>query len=114
MMDDEEMEPESLRKKWEAEEFDEQLKGKQMIDCRHCGKPIDQKSFSCLYCGERIITDSGPLGRFAHWIKEGQGIFILILVLAGFLLLLLQYLISSLVRHYLQSVMHMLHQLDFV
>lgn len=63
---EEEQEPESLRKKWEAEAFEEEIFEKSFKDCPHCAKKIEAKSFSCLYCGERVFQDSGFLGK---WIK---------------------------------------------
>ena len=76
-----EEEPESLRKKWE----DEESRPRRDIECRHCGQPIEENSFSCLYCGERIFDDSGPIGKLAKWIKEGRFILVIFMILMGFL-----------------------------
>lgn len=86
----EEEHPETLRKKWEKEDFEEEFSGKRYLPCPHCGKPIEKKSFSCLYCGERVFTDSGPLGILARWILKGKWwIFAFLLMLAFFLIRLL-------------------------
>jgi hypothetical protein len=62
--------PESLRKKWEAEDLEDRQGENAMRACRHCGKMIVKKSFSCIYCGNRVFTESGLLGRLAHWLSE--------------------------------------------
>ncbi|MDP3920992.1 MAG: hypothetical protein Q8R76_09355 [Candidatus Omnitrophota bacterium] len=79
--EEEEEEPESLRKKWEAEES----RPLADISCRHCGQPIKENSFSCLYCGERVFDDSGPIGKLAKWIKDGRLILIILMILMGML-----------------------------
>ena len=83
---DEEEPPEKLRRKWEAEEFEDEFAGKQTVPCPHCGKLIEKKSFSCIYCGERVFTDSGLLGRIAKWISGGK--FFIVLALALVLIMM--------------------------
>jgi hypothetical protein len=78
--------PESLRSRWEKEEFHESLDGKHFLDCPHCRMKIDAKSFSCLYCGNRVFQDSGFLGLF---LKHRWLIVFLILTLAVIFLMVM-------------------------
>ncbi len=82
-----EQEPESLRRKWDAEEIEDMVCVKQMKTCPHCGKPIEAKSFSCLYCGTRVFSDSGPIGKLGHWISEGKFVLVILGLVAAFLIL---------------------------
>lgn len=86
--DDEEIAPESLQKKWEKEEFQEEFSGKDFISCPHCKQPIEKKSFSCLYCGGRIFVNSGLLGRFANAATPGTFSFVFVLIMIGLLAVL--------------------------
>lgn len=79
---DSEEEPERLRRKWDAEEQLE-IAPRQ---CSHCGKFVAGDSFFCMYCGERVFTESGVLGRLQQLLKQGQLVWIVLLVLAGFFL----------------------------
>jgi len=83
----EEEEPERLRKKWESEELEEQLSGKRMKTCPHCGESVERKSFFCLYCGERVFEESGLLGRLGKWIRDGRFLLVIALILISFFLL---------------------------
>ena len=86
----EEEQPEKLRKKWEEEDFQDEFEGKQVKRCPHCSKWIEKRSFSCLYCGQRIFQESGPIGRMARWIADGK---ILWLVLALIILSLVVFIL---------------------
>ena len=55
--------PGKLQRKWENEDFESEMLEKNFKPCPHCGKFIDPRSFSCLYCCERVFWDSGLLGR---------------------------------------------------
>ena len=54
--------PGKLQKKWENEDFESEILGKNFKPCPYCQKLIEPKSFSCLYCGELVFWDSGLLG----------------------------------------------------
>jgi len=82
-----EEEPEKLRKKWEAEELEKSVSGKQSIACPHCQKTIQADSFSCLYCGERVFEQSGPIGWLATALRSGWLLFVVAIVLASFFFL---------------------------
>lgn len=81
----EEEEPESLRRKWQEEESGES--GFKV--CAHCGQPLEKNAFFCLYCGERVFNESGPIGKLALWLKKGWLSVVLLLVLFSFLLLMM-------------------------
>lgn len=83
MFPDEEQEPERLRKKWDAEEQMEI----QPRQCPHCGKFVAGDSFFCLYCGERVFAESGPLGRLLDLVKRGQMAWVVLIMIATFILL---------------------------
>lgn len=85
----EEEHPEKLRKKWEAEDFEDEIEGKKVAPCPHCGKWITKRSFDCIYCGKRVFQESGPLGRMAAWIANGR---IIWLILGLMLILMLVHL----------------------
>ncbi len=74
---EEEEHPEKLRKKWEAEEFEEEFQEKGLKPCPHCAKWISRKSFSCIYCGGRVFHESGLLGRMAYWAASGRVLWVL-------------------------------------
>ncbi len=82
-----EQEPESLRKKWDAEEIEELTSGKKQFPCPSCRQMIDSKSFSCLYCGQRVFHDSGLIGKFGKYITGGHWSFLILLVAAAVFLL---------------------------
>ena len=95
MPDDEEFEsfedeeaPESLQRKWDNEEFQDELTDKKFGPCPKCSKMIEAKSFFCLYCGERIFSNSGFLGNLGHWIVSGWLGWILGLVILSFLMVM--------------------------
>lgn len=79
----EEGEPERLRKKWDAEEQMEIPPRK----CAHCGKYVAGDSFFCLYCGERVFEESGSLGRLLRFAKQGQLAWVVLAIVAFFLVL---------------------------
>jgi hypothetical protein len=82
-----EEEPESLRKKWEAEEISEFTGGKSFRPCPHCGQRIETKSFFCLYCGQRVFSDSGLLGKLNHGVSTGKFKLVVLGLIAAFILL---------------------------
>jgi len=86
---EEEKVPENLRRKWDDEELEGDFSGKKMIPCRHCGKPVEKNSFSCLYCGQRIFSQSGILGKLGHSITQGTFFFVLLLLIVVLLILFL-------------------------
>jgi len=81
----EEEEPESLKRKWDADDLREQVEGKAWTTCPHCGKPLERSSFFCLYCGEKAMHDSGLLGKMGHWIRNGWLFIVFVIVLLGFI-----------------------------
>lgn len=81
--------PEHLRKKWEAEEIEDQSQDERIMACPHCGKWIQKKSFSCLYCSETVFYRSGLLGNIISFIKGKQifGMNLFLLMLASVIIL---------------------------
>jgi hypothetical protein len=77
----EEEEPERLRKKWTAEEAAANPSEVLRKSCPHCGQLVDQTSFFCLHCGERVFSDSGFLGMLlVRFIKGRAGIFLVLII----------------------------------
>ncbi|MBN1687514.1 MAG: zinc ribbon domain-containing protein [Candidatus Omnitrophica bacterium] len=70
----EEKEPESLRRKWDAEDLDEMVSGKLQKPCPHCGEMIGENEFFCLYCGKRVLEEAGLISKLAALIQKGQWI----------------------------------------
>lgn len=73
--------PESLKKKWEREDFEREVEEKSFRPCEHCSKLIEPGSFSCIYCGERVFWDSGLLGGIMKTIARQRN-FLYVLLLA--------------------------------
>lgn len=88
-LEDEEA-PESLQKKWDSEEDEELRLEKGYVPCPHCSKLIAKGSFSCIYCCETVLEDSGPIGRLASILKKGNVmLFVVGLILTSFILMMM-------------------------
>ncbi len=66
----EESEPENLKRKWEADELEEAVRGTRRTNCPGCGHEVDASSLTCLFCGARVFQESGFLGRLAHLFRR--------------------------------------------
>ncbi len=78
----EEEQPEKLRRKWESEDFQDEFEGRQTVPCSHCGKWIERRSLTCLYCGEKVFYETGALGRIVGWLSNGKYFWILAALIA--------------------------------
>lgn len=84
----EESEPENLKRKWEADELEEAVRGKRQTTCSGCGHEVDASSLACLFCGARVFQESGFLGRLAYLFRRDPWMsLILVLFLSLFLYL---------------------------
>lgn len=84
---EEEEVPENLRRKWDKEDSHDALQEKTFAPCPYCRKMIERHSFSCIYCGERVFKNSGPLGRLKSAFDSGSAGLTVFLILALILLL---------------------------
>ncbi len=79
--------PDKLQKKWENEDFESEILEKNFKPCPYCGKFIEPRSFSCLYCGTRVFWDSGLLGGIRkHLAQQKTLLYIFLLVIVVILI----------------------------
>ena len=77
---EEETPPPHLEKKWEREEREET----NLITCPACGKYNKNDALECIYCGNRLIIDSGFLGWISYLTTRsffGFVLFVLFLIM---------------------------------
>lgn len=75
--------PEKLRRKWDREDYESEVLEKNFKPCPHCSKLIEPRSFSCIYCGERVFWDSGLLGGMLKHMTSQRGLFYFLILLAA-------------------------------
>ena len=80
--------PDKLKKKWEKEDFENEVREKTFKLCPHCAKLIEPEAFSCIYCGERVFWDSGLLGGIMKTIAHQRNLlYVLILIVVAIIIL---------------------------
>lgn len=73
--------PDHLRKKWEREDLENEVREKTFKPCTHCSKLIEPNSFTCIYCGERVFWDSGLLGGIMKTIAQQRNLLYVLLII---------------------------------
>lgn len=73
--------PDKLRKKWDEEDLESETQEKTFKPCPHCSKFIEPKTFTCIYCGERVFWDSGLLGGIMKTIAGQRNLFYVLLLI---------------------------------
>lgn len=76
--------PKSLNEKWRKEETMRALRV-----CPQCRKKIRKDSFECGYCGCRVFTDSGLIGRCAAFFASWGGMIVLCCIIGIIILYLI-------------------------
>ena len=75
-----EVPPEGLRKKWEAEDFKGEIVGRQDKQCGECGKWVDEKALTCMYCDATVFHQSGLLGKILYGVRSQKWVFVVVVV----------------------------------